>query len=151
MDFLLTLLLAASVSIPAAAEPTPLIDEIKMRGHQQRVQRLAAKPDPEPTPTPEPEVYGPDDAVADCESGERLADGTAVPGSYSLTAENPTSSASGKYQFIASTWEAITGLPAPASAYAEHVQDAAFDELWQGGQGASHWNPSRHCWEQMLR
>lgn len=85
-------------------------------------------------------------AVADCESGARRSDGRAIRRSYSITAENPISSASGKYQFIKSTWEMVTGLPAPASAYPEHVQDAAFRKLWDGGKGKSHWAPSRHCW-----
>lgn len=84
--------------------------------------------------------------VADCESGDRLANGRARYGSYDLRAENSHSSASGKFQFISSTWTAVTGKPAPASAYPENVQDAAFRELWAGGRGASHWAASRSCW-----
>lgn len=77
--------------------------------------------------------------VASCESGDGR-------GSYSLTAKNPKSSASGKYQFINSTWESVTGLPAPASAYSEAIQDAAFYKLWNNGKGSFHWNASRSCW-----
>ena len=66
------------------------------------------------------------------------------------TAENPVSSASGAYQFISSTWTAVTGLKPPASAYPREVQDAAFRELWDDGAGAHHWNPSRHCWAPLL-
>lgn len=77
--------------------------------------------------------------IASCESGDGR-------GSYSLTAENPVSSASGKYQFVRRTWESVSGRPAPASAYSERVQDAAFLALWDEGRGASHWAASRHCW-----
>lgn len=61
-------------------------------------------------------------------------------------AENPTSSASGAWQFIDSTWTWVTGLQPPASAYPRHVQDAAFLALWDDGRGATHWNASRACW-----
>lgn len=63
-------------------------------------------------------------------------------------AENPVSSASGLYQFLDSTWTMVSGLPAPASAYPEHVQTAMFWRLWDEGRGASHWAPSRKCWGQ---
>lgn len=92
---------------------------------------------PEPASEPAQSIWA--RRVASCESGDGR-------GAYSLTAENPVSSASGKYQFIKSTWESVTGLPAPASAYPEHVQDAAFEKLWAGGAGWRHWQPSVHCW-----
>ena len=60
-------------------------------------------------------------------------------------AENPDSSASGAWQFIDSTWESVTGLPAPASAYPRDVQDAAAVELWAGGAGAGHWVTASGC------
>lgn len=85
-------------------------------------------------------------AVADCESGEILADGTAIEGSYDIYAKNPTSSASGAFQFIDSTWEWVTGLEPPARAYPLEVQEQAFWTLWDDGRGASHWAPSRYCW-----
>lgn len=72
--------------------------------------------------------------VADCESGG------------DPSAQNPTSTASGLYQFINGTWTSVTGLPGPASAYSTATQTAAFWELWDGGRGAHHWDPSRHCW-----
>lgn len=57
------------------------------------------------------------------------------------------SSASGYFQFINSTWEWVTGLDAPAKNYSYAVQLEAFLTLWDEGRGASHWEPSRYCWE----
>jgi hypothetical protein len=56
----------------------------------------------------------------------------------SITAQNPTSSASGKWQFINSTWGNYMGYPTAASA-PEWVQDQRAAELWAGGAGAGHW------------
>jgi len=85
--------------------------------------------------------------VAACESGNRLADGSAEIGTHDYKAENPVSSASGAYQFIDSTWKSVTGLAPPASAHSPDVQDRAFEDLWDGGSGAYHWNASRSCWD----
>jgi len=85
-------------------------------------------------------------AVADCESGDWRADGTAVTGSWSAEGQNPVSSASGAFQFIDSTWEWVTGLPAPASSHSMDVQLEAFEKLWDDRAGMSHWEPSRSCW-----
>lgn len=70
-------------------------------------------------------------AVMECESGG------------SLTAHNPTSSASGKWQIIDSTWKgtdagANSGVSSAADA-PEHVQDAAAREIYAGGSGRSQW------------
>ena len=73
-------------------------------------------------------------AIARCESG------------LNPRAENPRSSASGLFQFIDSTWQSVTGLAPPASAYSVSTQVDAFYELWNGGAGAGNWAPSRHCW-----
>lgn len=70
-----------------------------------------------------------------CESG----------GSY--TAQNPSSSASGAYQFLTSTWRALpasTGYPTAASAPAS-VQDRAARQLF-AQQGTSPWLASASCW-----
>lgn len=57
----------------------------------------------------------------------------------SLTAKNPTSSASGKWQFISSTWAGFGGY-AEAYLAPESVQDAKARQLWAGGAGCGHWN-----------
>jgi hypothetical protein len=60
-------------------------------------------------------------------------------GSY--TAENPVSTASGRYQIVDGTWNGYGGY-SHASHAPPHVQDAKAAELWDGGRGASHW---RQC------
>jgi hypothetical protein len=76
--------------------------------------------------------------VRHCESG----------GDY--RAENGRSSASGAWQFLNGTWSAVTGLPAPASAYPRHVQDWAAALLLtrlDGDPGRSMgWRASARCW-----
>ncbi len=69
------------------------------------------------------------EGIAQAESG----------GSY--TARNPTSTASGKYQFLDSTWAGYGGYASAADAPPE-VQEAKFQETWAGGAGASHWAAS---------
>lgn len=89
--------------------------------------------------------------VADCESGARLADGSAVTGTYQWEAQNPDSSASGAFQFVDATWEWVTGLSAPASAHPPQLQLAAFYRLWADGAGRRHWEASASCWTGRLR
>lgn len=57
-----------------------------------------------------------------------------------ITAENPTSTASGKWQFLDSTWHNVTGLSGSASDYPESVQDQAAAKAWAGGAGCGHWS-----------
>lgn len=66
------------------------------------------------------------------------------------TAENPTSTASGGWQFLDSTWAYVTGLEPPASAYSRETQDRAAAKLLAmagGNPGSSMgWLASRGCW-----
>lgn len=58
------------------------------------------------------------------------------------TAVNPSSGASGKYQFLQSTWDSVAPSQykgvSPAKV-PESVQDQVASKLWNGGAGASHW------------
>ena len=64
-------------------------------------------------------------------------------GNYS--AQNPTSTASGAYQFLDSTWQSVTGLSGRAMNYSPSIQDKAFYKLWNNGRGAGQWVTSYHC------
>lgn len=132
-------------------------------------------PEPEPEPATEPQLEGSQNAesepveqvvedsgtgsltgiarrIADCESGDRLANGRAVEGSYGTHLYNQQgSSASGVFHFIDGTWQWIAGeIGASQYARASHaplsVQLQAFEYLYDGGAGAYHWDASRSCW-----
>lgn len=60
-------------------------------------------------------------------------------GSY--TAENPISTASGRYQIVDGTWDGYGGYQ-HASDAPPSVQDARAREIWANGAGKSHW---REC------
>lgn len=82
-------------------------------------------------------AYAPVSGVAACirkwESG----------GNY--RAQNPNSTASGAYQFLDSTWQAVTGLSGRAMNYSVATQDRAFTKLWANGAGARQWVTAFHC------
>ncbi len=59
------------------------------------------------------------------------------------TAVNPSSGASGKWQFMSGTWANYKGYPTAAAA-PEAVQDERAAQIWAGGAGASHWGGG--CW-----
>lgn len=56
-----------------------------------------------------------------------------------IRAKNPHSTASGKWQFLNSTWAGYGGY-AEAWMAPESVQDAKARQLWAGGAGCSHWS-----------
>ena len=74
-------------------------------------------------------------AIKQCESG----------GNY--TAVNPTSGASGAYQFLTSTWRSLSASAgyATAAAAPPAVQDAAALELYNE-EGTTPWVSSESCW-----
>ena len=56
-----------------------------------------------------------------------------------IHAQNPRSTASGKWQFLDSTWAGYGGYR--KARYApEATQDAKARALWAGGRGCSHWS-----------
>lgn len=104
--------------------------------------RAAPAPSPEPSPAPAP-----------APSGESVGDHGGVCNGYDLppcyvvqresgfnpTAENPTSTASGLYQFIDSTWAGFGGYSHAAYAPVS-VQVAKARIVWANGAGCSHWS-----------
>lgn len=56
-----------------------------------------------------------------------------------IHAENPRSSASGKWQILGSTWGHFMGYPTASSA-PEWVQDAKARQIYAGGRGRSAWS-----------
>ena len=54
-------------------------------------------------------------------------------------AENPTSTASGLYQFLDGTWAGYKGY-GHASHAPVHVQVERARQIWNGGRGCGHWN-----------
>lgn len=97
-------------------------------------------PTPDPATSPE---RGSDGGVAGFTAVQLCIRDAESGGDYN--AENPTSSASGAWQFLDATWESVTGLPAPASSYNKATQDAAFRKLWDAGNGARHWVTAGGC------
>jgi hypothetical protein len=59
-------------------------------------------------------------------------------------AQNPTSTASGLYGFLDTTWTAVTGLPGPARAYSIAQQNAAFEKEYAQA-GTSPWAAYDGC------
>jgi Transglycosylase-like domain len=60
-------------------------------------------------------------------------------------AVNPSSGASGAYQFMDATWQSVTGLSGKAMNYSPAQQDAAFWKLWNNGKGAHNWVTAPRC------
>ena len=95
---------------------------------------VAALAPPPPPPTTLPAVLV---AIRECESG----------GSYA--AENPTSTASGGFQYLDSSWRsygyaARYGVARASMASPAQQDEAALDTLARSG--TTPWNASRGCW-----
>lgn len=143
--------------------PAPQIEQLTPRAEVRFIKSIEP-PEPPPEPEPEPVQAAPAPTntglsgdrlmIADCESGDRRADGSAVPHSYNWTGINQQgSSASGAFQFLDGTWDWVwrdlIGEPPPTARARDATpeqQIRAFDALWDNGRGASHWKPSRSCW-----
>jgi hypothetical protein len=83
-------------------------------------------------------------AIIACESGDTINLGT-----YTLSAKNPNSSASGLFQFINSTYRGLTGREDARYDTAQN-QYKAFKKLWNNGAGWKHWRASQSCWSQWM-
>jgi hypothetical protein len=59
-------------------------------------------------------------------------------------AQNPSSTASGLYGFLDSTWTSVTGLPGPARDYSVAEQNAGFERAY-AQDGTSPWGPYDGC------
>ena len=141
------MVLACIALLTAVAEPDLCKDDLV----EEREEKLAVVASPMDL-SPRPHAAR---VVAACESGRRLADGTAEVGSHDWRNVNSQgSTASGAFQFLDGTWQWVASeIGATEYARAKHappeVQVRAFDWLWEHG-GPQHWNPSRSCWSRMM-
>lgn len=85
------------------------------------------------------------DKIRACESGERDGAGRAIPGTYSYTAKNIRSTASGAYQYLDTTWGGHEGYHRAYLA-PRRVQDARALRDYRNGDHHSLWAASRGCW-----
>ena len=142
-------------------EPTPTITKT-VPGPTKT--KTVVKKVPGPTKTKVVKVPGPTRTVVLSRSQQRTAPKVASKGTTNhnppggiaacirkyesggnYQAQNPTSTASGAYQFLDTTWQAVTGLPGRAMNYSPAQQDAAFYKLWDNGRGANQWVTAYKC------
>lgn len=126
------------------------------RRRRQREQAAAQRAEPDPAPTRRRVDLGyAAKVVAACESGRRRGDGTAIVGTHDWRARNPTSTASGAFQFLRGTWRRVAphvgaGQYPTAAQAPPHLQTAAFKWLY-ARRGLRPWLASASCWRPMLR
>lgn len=100
-----------------------------------RVAVAAAVVSGAPMLAPPANAHGILDVLAQCESGG------------DPRAENPTSSAAGKWQMITSTWAAYGGREfAPRASGASEAEQRVVAERLYAAEGTRPWNASRSCW-----
>jgi len=153
-----------TTAAPTSAPPTTAapVPSPPPTTHPEAAPEVPQPPETTSAPSSDPVVQVPDALlrIAACESG------TGAFGSHSYSAHNPTSSASGAYQFLDSTWNynatgsqyvarwqelgwenlRLEAAAAPsADAARPLVQDAAA-VVHYGLNGSRPWNPSRYCW-----
>ena len=101
--------------------------------------RRAVPPRPAPTASRTRTTYNVQTpATGNCGGDLPTCDILACESGGDIHAENPTSSASGKWQVIDATWNGYGGY-ARASDAPESVQDDFARRLWDGGAGRSQW------------
>lgn len=85
--------------------------------------------------------------IRSCESGDRLPNGKAVWGTFDYKAQNPTSDASGGWQYLGSTWGGTAGYSYAAAAPPRIQDERALRDYakWQNGEGDP-WRSSAGCW-----
>lgn len=80
-------------------------------------------------------------AISSCESGG------GVLGRFSYTAENPISTASGRYQYLDTTWGTTAGYRHAADAPPRVQDERAVRDI---ARGTSPWAASQSCWSQWV-
>lgn len=121
---------AAAEEEEAAAEAARQAKAAKARATATTVARTTATTARYVAAPPAP-TSGLGERIAECESG----------GSY--TAQNPSSSASGKYQYLDSTWNGYGGYASAADA-PPAVQEERFAK--DIAVSSAPWNASKYCW-----
>lgn len=138
---------SGSVVYDPPTDPTYGIDTVSPSPSATPTPKASAKPKPKPKPevTKRPVSRSVQRSSAWVEKVRLCIIKRESGGNY--RAQNKYSTASGAYQFINSTWEAVTGLPGPARNYSKATQDRAFYKLFNNGKGKSNWNyPPKQCW-----
>jgi hypothetical protein len=140
-----------SRALASKAESLRLRDAAVRQAHLARSRaeqvRAAAAAPPSPialAPTSSVSFTDQELRIRSCESGPN---GYATNGhahDYDYTAENPSSTASGAWQFLDSTWNGYGGYSHAASA-PRSVQDAKA-RSYIDANGFSAWESSRSCW-----
>lgn len=157
----------SSAVVTAALGPSVTRDEVRerttLRASRSRALRRSIQRTQPPAPRKStavsphvPHVHAPRTAgasslfsnlemrVRSCESGARGWGSHGHAHDFNYTAENPSSSASGAWQFVDGTWAGFMGYAHAASA-PRWVQDLkARRYIDANGLGA--WNASRSCW-----